>query len=106
MPLLTMFSQGTAVFATLSSGAIATAAEPPTIPLLPMAAIDVEDAHGLPVRCRPGMQGVTSGTAFFRVGDDCGAGRAEEQRLSRTAASADVHANREIFNALTSRRSS
>ena len=94
------------MFETLSSDAVVTAAESPTIPLLPMAAIDAEDLHGLSVRCRLGMEGVTSGTASFRAINDCGAGRAEELRLSRTAVSADVHANRAIFHALTSSRSS
>ena len=75
-------------------------------PLLPMATIDAEDPHGMSVRCRLGMQGVMSGTASFRAVNDCGAGRGEELRLRRTAVSADVHANRAIFHALTSSRSS
>jgi hypothetical protein len=93
------------VFATLPSRAIVTAAEP-TIPRLPIAAIDAGHLHGLSVRCRHGTQDATSGAASLRADDDCGTERAEKQLLSRTAASDDVYANRTMFNLLISSRSS
>lgn len=93
------------MFAILSNGAVAPSAEPPTIPLLPMAAIDAEDPYGLSIRCHLGMQGATSDLASFGA-DDCGVGRAQEPRLIPTAVSANIHATREIFHTLTSSRSS